>query len=245
MNVENLAQLSFEQLDEIQRRISTAISEKKTMRVGDAASDILDLLATKYPEIEFWHVINELAFRGQVKLDLNGNSIGCEMDSEASGDLNPAVKFNALPSNIQLLTERLKSIRNSVLQSDDSRLLWLTNGGTQQTSKMFGKDLAEVLQEAIKRLERLDILDEEEETKSDLNLEVVKIDEWAEYKLGISLLYGTLTVINPFSSRGSQLKDSPRMSQRTPAAEDGQNKANLELYFPLSQRRGGSGYVHQ
>jgi hypothetical protein len=245
MNVENLAQLSFEQLDEIQRRISTAISDKKSMRVGDAASDILDLLATKYSEIELWHVINELAFRSQLKLDLNSNSVDYETALEISENLSPGVNFNVLPPNIQLLAERLKSIRNSVLQSDDSRLLWLTNGGTQKTSKMFGKDLAEVLQEAIKRLERLDVLDDEEESTKDLNLEVVKIDEWAEFKLGISLLYGTLTVINPFSSRASQLKDSPRMSQRAPVTEGAQSKANLELHFPLSQRRVGGSYAHQ
>ncbi|PSN16798.1 hypothetical protein C7293_00840 [filamentous cyanobacterium CCT1] len=243
MNIENLVQLSFEQLDEIHRRISTAIHEKRIMRVGNSASDILDLMATNYSDVDLWDVLNELAFRSQLKVDLKSSSISYKPVLNETPNLKEDQRPELSFQNIQILSERLKTIRNSVLQHDDSRLLWLTSGATQKTSKMFGKDLAEVLQEATKRLDRLhDVSDEDEQIK-DLSSEVIKIDEWAEFKLGISLLYGTLTVINPFSSRDNQTKDNPRTSQRLPTSENSRNKASLELSFYSNQRKGASGYV--
>ena len=243
MNIEDLAKLSFEQLDEIQRRISVAISEKKMIRVGDSASDILDLMAASYSDVDLWDVLNELAFRSQLKLNLKGSLTNPRpMSDEISNHREPQRPELSIHS-IQVLSERLKTIRNSVLQHDDSRLLWLTSEATQKTSKMFGKDLAEVLQEAIKRLDRLYDVENEDEKVKDLNSEIIKIDEWAEFKLGISLLYGTLTVINPFSARDNQPRENPRVSQRVPVSESGKSKTNLELSFYTNQRRSVNGYV--
>ncbi|PSR17292.1 hypothetical protein C8255_13365 [filamentous cyanobacterium CCP3] len=244
MNIEDLAQLSFDQLDKIQQQISTAISEKKMTRIGDSASDVLDLMATRYPDVDLWDVLNELAFRNQLKLNLKSSLTNCKPTSGETSNQREPQKPEPSIHNIQVLSERLKTIRNSVLQHDDSRLLWLTSEATQKTSKMFGKDLAEVLQETIKRLDRLHDMDDEEEQLKDLNSEIIKIDEWAEFKLGVSLLYGTLTVINPFLSRESQPRDNPRISQRVPASECNENKASLELSFYSNQRRGASGYSH-
>ncbi|WP_035986638.1 hypothetical protein [Leptolyngbya sp. KIOST-1] len=243
MNIEDLTQLSFEQLDEIQRRVSTAINEKKMMRVGDSASEILDLLASNYADIDLWDVLNELAFRSEIKLNLKRNLVDYGVPLEMSGEVQLSGTSEPPACNIELLLERLKTIRNAVLQHDDSRLLWLTNGATQKTSKLFGKDLAEVLQEAIKRLERLQDVEGEDKKNENLNAEIIKVDEWAEFKLGISLLYGTLTVINPFSCRENQAKENPRISQRAPVSEISKAKANLELSFVSNQRRSTNGYA--
>jgi hypothetical protein len=240
MNIENLAQLSFAQLSEIQNRIQLAIGEKKNVSIADAVSDILDLLATKYPEVSLAEVLSELAFRSQITLGRNFsfaidgelNQVDFSASLESLGSLDFSIK------DVQVLSDRLKVIRNSILQSDDSRILWLTNDGVQKTSKMFGKELAEVLQESIKKLERLDNSSGESEEIYDLSLEVKKIEEWTEFRLGISLLSGTLTVINPlFSRRDPANRENPRLSQRSPASESGQAKSAVEIDFPLRRRR--------
>jgi hypothetical protein len=244
MNIENLAQLTFEQLNEIQQCVSAAISEKMSMRINDAASDLLDFLASSYPDVSLADVINELVFRSQISFDGGPSTILSAVPNPNSDVSAKTVgKSERVYQSAEMLTERLKTIRNSVLQHDDSRLLWLTNDGTQKTSKMVGKELAEILQEAIKRLERLESMDEVTDKIEDLSLEISKVEEWAEFKLGISLFNGTLTVINPFSARHTHIKANPRSSQRSPATVNPKPAENKELNFPLQSRRGSNNYA--
>ena len=237
MNFENLARLSFEQLTEMQQCISTAINEKKSLCVRDATSDIIDFLALNHSDIDLWEIVNELAFRSHIQINRDSSFIlEHETKEEISTTLESLDNPDFLLKNARLLSERLKTIRNSVLQNDDSRLLWLTNGGIQKTSNMFGKELAEILQETIKKLERLDSLDEDDEKIQDLSMAVKKIDEWAEFKLGLSLLNGTLTVINPFSSRQHQDKGDRGLSKMPPIAEIRKDKSDREISFPFSHK---------
>lgn len=252
---DNLIQLSFQQLEEIQSRISQVILEKRSARIADAIKDVLNLLNTHYADVSLWDFLNELADTYQdnsptssVSIDLGEQSvlepdIGSELDSNhwvppsscsdplerpcenmrhqplknlPQANLNSQVEEIANSHNsvaeqecdIPLLYdpgmfyERLRVIKNEVLQHEEARLIWLTNDGSQKTSKVSGKALAELLQETIKKLERLCETEIETEISvEDLNREVLKISEWSEMHLGVSLRKGTLTVITPFASR--------------------------------------------
>jgi hypothetical protein len=239
MNIDNLTRLSFEQLDEIQQRINTAISEKKNQRIEDAVTELLDLLATKFPEVPLVNILHEVAFRCEIQLGtLEALRYNLTPFSTEDGEKSTA-DISHPPLNLQLLVEQLKITRNSVLQNEDSRLLWLTNGGTQKTSKLFGKDLAEVLQEAIKRIERLEGNAEEPSDHAAVNADLEKIDQWAGLHLGIPLFHGTLTVISPFGARQNRTKEHSRQLQSV-------NNTNVpEITFPLNHRQGIQGYAAQ
>ncbi len=242
MNTDNLIQLSFEQLNEIQRRINTAISEKQNQRVEDAVAEVLDLLAVKFSDVSLVNVLHEIAFRCEIQLEAIGSDECAFPIFPGSAGPKPAFETVGGTPNIQLLVERLKVTRNSVLQNEDSRLLWLTNGGTQKTSKLFGKDLAEVLQETLKRIERLENSEDEAIDEATLSAELEKVDQWAGLHLGIPLLHGTLTVISPFGARQSRAKENSRLSQRSPETA---STNTPEITFPLSHRRGVQGYAAQ
>lgn len=236
MNVDNLTSLSFEQLGEIQKRIDQAIFEKRSIQVEDAVSDFIDLMASKYPDLDLWDVLNELAFRSHICLEepaqdrQSVHALEVVKNPPSSDDKQLSVR------DLEPLLERIKNIRNWVLKDDNSRLLWLTNGATQKTSKMSGKELAEVLQDVIKKIERLESPDDDLESVKDINVELNKVDEWAEFKLGISLLQGTITVINPVSNRDSQPVPTPRLSQRTPVMASKETTSEQTLNFPLMPR---------
>jgi hypothetical protein len=131
--------------------------------------------------------------------------------------------------------ERLRVIRNEVLQHEEARLIWLTNDGSQKTSKVSGRALAELLQETIKKLERLCETDAETGMKvSDLNREVLRISEWSELHLGVSLRKGTLTVITPFAARDLPVKGySPMLT----IADMQQQASKGDLHIPFSPSR--------
>ena len=122
--------------------------------------------------------------------------------------------------------ERLKTIRSEILQHEDARLLWLTNDGSQKTSRLSGKALAELLQETLKKLDRLCDTETEMNVET-LNQELSRISEWSEAYLGVSLRRGTLTVITPFATR--DLSSSGYSSMLTIAE---------------MQKQGGQGGVH-
>ncbi|QQE64057.1 hypothetical protein GFS31_07290 [Leptolyngbya sp. BL0902] len=129
--------------------------------------------------------------------------------------------------------ERLKTIRSEILQHENARLLWLTNDGSQKTSRVSGKALADLLQETLKKLDRL--CDSETELDIEtLNREVLRISEWSEFHLGVSLRKGTLTVITPFATR--ELASSGQPSMLTIA--DMQKQAgNGDVHIPFSYHR--------
>lgn len=235
MGIDKFSQLSFEQLDQIQQQINTAILKKKTLRIEEAVDRVMTLISVDYPEVSLWSLINELVSR-------------CEADTESEISTNPSATlpvsdYYQHPSECDrtahhpsILCERLKFIRNEVLRQDDARLLLLTNGGIQKTSNISGKELAEVLQETVKKLERLDSIDLDQEI-NDLDKEVLKISEWAQFKLGVSIIQGTLTVISPFAS-----KDVPNKSGSQPDIEHSLHPLRnypyrLKVDFPINQPR--------
>ncbi|TVQ21324.1 MAG: hypothetical protein EA367_06165 [Leptolyngbya sp. DLM2.Bin15] len=286
---DNLIQLSFEQLEEIQSRISQVISEKRSARISDAIKDVLNLLNTHYADVSLWEFLNELAdaYQGH---DLTSSSVAVALGEQtmAGHDLgadppphpwlatdsgsspldphaaplahHPPEKFpepglddpleeSPAPHHSPLepgedcpvlldpgiFYERLRVIRNEVLQHEEARLIWLTNDGSQKTSKVSGRALAELLQETIKKLERLCETDAETGMKvSDLNREVLRISEWSELHLGVSLRKGTLTVITPFAARDLPVKGySPMLT----IADMQQQASKGDLHIPFSPSR--------
>lgn len=129
--------------------------------------------------------------------------------------------------------ERLKAIRSEILQHENARLLWLTNDGSQKTSRVSGKALADLLQETLKKLDRLC----DSETELDIetvNREVLRISEWSEFHLGVSLRKGTLTVITPFATR--DLYSSGHSSMLT-IADMQKQSGNSDVHIPFSHHR--------
>lgn len=281
---DNLIQLSFEQLEEIQTRISQVILEKKSARIADAIKDVLNFLNTHYVDVSLWDFLNELADTYQdnsmmtspMSTGLEQSGELGEMDedclshdwsetclempslalqvanlnhqaTESSSELELEAPISTVtdqpsalvePEDIRLLYdpgvfyERLRVIKNEALQHEDTRLLWLTNDGSQKTSKLSGKALAEVLQETIKKLERLCDTDHETEMSiEDLNREILRISEWSEFHLGVSLRKGTLTIITPFAARDVQINGS---TSRLTIAEMCQQSNKGKLHIPFS-----------
>lgn len=254
---DDLIQLSFEQLEEIQSRINQVISDKRSARLSAAIKDVLYLLNSHYPDVSLWDFLTEIASLYQeselaeaelsmnVEIDPNADHHSSKVEianhwgESYPETATPAPQYDALdPQNqdlesskglepqleeveevedisadesiqnedplllpdLEIFYERLKAIRGETLQHEDARLLWLTNDGSQKTSKVSGKALSELLQETLKKLERL--FDPETDMAMEaLNREVLRISEWSEFHLGISLRRGTLTVITPFAAR--------------------------------------------
>lgn len=279
---DNLIQLSFEQLEEIQSRISQVISEKRSARISDAIKDVLNLLNTHYADVSLWDFLNELAdaYQGH---DLTTTSVavalgeptrvGHDLETDPcshpwlASDLGAAPPEHGPPEDLPnpaladpledmaaphpsplepgedspvlldpgMFYERLRVIRNEVLQHEEARLIWLTNDGSQKTSKVSGRALAELLQETIKKLERLCETDAETGMKvEDLNREVLRISEWSELHLGVSLRKGTLTVITPFAARELPVKGYPPMLT---IADMQQQAGKGNLHIPFSSSR--------
>ena len=254
---DDLIQLSFEQLEEIQNRINQVISDKRSARVSAAIKDVLYLLNSHYPDVSLWDFLNELAnLYQESELTEATLSIAVEGSPEVVNDSIPAEtgdhwnkgypemviptpqyeapdsqgvdlasskvpepqleeveeiadvsryasiqdEDSPLLPDPEIFYERLKAIRSETLQHEDARLLWLTNDGSQKTSKVSGKALSELLQETLKKLERLFEPEADLDIET-LNREVLRISEWSEFHLGISLRRGTLTVITPFAAR--------------------------------------------
>ncbi len=282
---DDLIQLSFEQLEEIQNRINQVISDKRSARLSAAIKDVLYLLNNHYPDVSLWDFLTELAnldhdselAETSISIDLGTSTeldhpLEMAQDCEKSCpetvtsapsyetlqaqnlDLTPPKSPEASPEEIEEVTEvsrypsvqdedpfllpdpeifygRLKAIRNETLQHEDARLLWLTNDGSQKTSKVSGKALAELLQETLKKLERL-CDSEVEMDKEILNREVLRISEWGEFHLGVSLRRGTLTVITPFAARDISGKG---YSSMLTIADMQQKMQKDEVQVPFSQ----------
>lgn len=236
MDMEKLEALSFEQLDKIQDYIFDAKRKKEKSQVTSAIDDILDLLNTKYPDLSYSFLISELTRAifsefcpGEPKT--NFDSISHNTAIAISGD-KPRIQLSTDP--IVSLIEHLKTVHESVLESEDSRLFWLTNSGYQKTSKMCGQELADMLESTIKRLERL-LEEDNPENSGELLTEILNISEWSEVCLGVSLIKGIFTVISPFSSRRHQ----PQPEAEPPLSgqhrrESKRREINLE--FSSSQR---------
>lgn len=282
---DDLIQLSFEQLEEIQNRISQAILDKRSARISAAIKDVLYLLNTHYSDISLWDFLNELSdvyqeselVEASISVDLSQptDSFDSRMDSEFDSDWTESCPEESIPDSQWQVTsqpsaqqdskpesslgivaklknasrsqdedvlllydpeifyERLRVIRNEALQHEDARLLWLTNDGSQKTSKVSGKALAELLQETIKKLERLCDTENEIDIET-LNREVLRISEWSEFHLGVSLLRGTLTVIAPFATRDLPVKG---YSSMLTIADMQRKNGKSETHVPFSQYR--------
>lgn len=284
---DDLIQLSFEQLEEIQNRIHQVISDKRSARLSAAIKDVLYLLNNHYPDVSLWDFLTELAnlyhesevTEASISIDL-GASSGLDHPPEmahtwekhcpetATTSVPPYDALQAqnvdLPSpraqetrleevedvanlshypsvqdedlllpDPEIFYERLKVIRSETLQHEDARLLWLTNDGSQKTSKVSGKALAELLQETLKKLERLCDPEVAMDTET-LNREVLRISEWGEFHLGVSLRKGTLTVITPFAARDISGKG---YSSMLTVADMQRQMQKDEVQVPFSQYR--------
>lgn len=226
MSDENLKSLSFEQLEEIQNRVSQAIFEKRKSRVSEAVINVLELLSTCYEDVSAWDFLNEI-IRQKPFDELLKTEVNKPLEEKVLTPRSTHIDCPDLLLNDPIyFCGRLKAICNEVLQTDDSRLLWLNNDGSQTTSQLSGKELADILYQAIKKIERLCESEMEFDShRENINYELQKISEWSEFHLGVSLFKGNLTVISPFSSRDETLKNLVR-SVHSPSSPELQIPAN-------------------
>jgi hypothetical protein len=223
MDITKLSSLTWEQLDQIQDYVQQAKSQKREQMEHKAKKEILDLLDKKYPEINLTTLARDLLKHEKYQEEMRyikENKSFLESCKKKQEGLNWGSEY----FDLDIYLDRLRSISNAALVSDDTRLLWLTNDGGQKTSSVSGKELSSVLQETIKKLERLST-SEAHKDYEEYVLQLFKISQWSEEHLGISLIKGAFTVIIPYFSRH---KNQENVDQSTLGKDDFKTKRCLE-----------------
>lgn len=200
MSLERLKNLSLEELRHLELCIQNALEEKTISRLDEAKQAVLALLTEQFPEI----ALSDLCEQLQADLPDQPSSEAPEDLSESEAAIpepeeapSPEVgDMTNLMRSLHAYTADLKEKREDVLAKEQARLLWLTHGGKQKMSCVYGDQLANILQEAINQLER--ITDESFNQSSEIiQAEVATISAWLEAYTGIPLVGGMLTVIAP------------------------------------------------
>ena len=208
MNIKNLSTLTWDQLDQISNFVQKAKFEKKKKMELEAKKEILNFLDENYPEIDLISLAKNLLEYGQYKKEMK--SIKSQEKTLFEGEENyEDSRYSSLLFDVDSYIARLKVVSKAVLGSDETRLLWLTNDGGQKTSNVSGKELSAILQETIKKIERLSTLELDQDDEKYI-FELFQISRWSEEKLGISLIKGTFTVISPCFSRNQRAKETIR-----------------------------------
>jgi hypothetical protein len=199
MDVTKLSYLTWEQLDQLQDYVQKAKLQKRKHMELKAKQEILDLLDRKYPEISLTSLARELLKHGKYQEEM-GYSKSTENRLNSPLEKQEGLDLSSEYFDLDIYLDRLRTISDAALVSDDTRLLWLTNDGGQKTSSVSGKELSSVLQETIKKLERLST-SEAHKDYEEYVFQLFQISKWSEENLGISLIKGAFTVIIPYFSK--------------------------------------------